>query len=122
MFMFKNSSPVCTKQYLARQSLFFTEVKTIIRLKESKKKKMSVGIRPLFQYHPVNQGLNLSLANIALKSGVWARGDGIFERIRIYRERGWMQGQPEKLHRNSNHVIGRGSGVLLCLKQEAIRL
>lgn len=52
-------------------------------------------------------------ANIALKAEVFACGDGVFERIRIYRERGRMQGLPERLHRNSNHVIGRGSGVLL---------
>lgn len=52
-------------------------------------------------------------ANIALKSEVFACGDGVFERIGIYRERGRMRGQPERLHRNSNHVIGRGSGVLL---------
>ena len=51
-------------------------------------------------------------ANIALKSEVLAFGYGVFERIRIYRERVRMQGQPERLHRNSNRDIGRGSGVL----------
>ena len=60
---------------------------------------------------------NFCPANIALKSEVFACGDGVFERIRIYRERGRMRGQPERLHRNSNHVIGWGSGVLLSVDE-----